>query len=335
MASYDIAASFAERIERELRRLDGWPATPPPESAWQSREAFFADTMTFFQWLQFVLLPRIRQIVTEQGHFPSQSMVGTYAIRELDGFDEASDLVSLLCDFDAFIEGDGSASLPLPQPQKTTPIPSRTPAESPLEVANRYWRTRDSQLLHTHPQSAAGYDTSLAERVFATASALIEIPGEPEKIAEGWLMRTVVQADRGPWLILTALSLDGSEWRIDLPLSIARTTMMFLRQHHIWPPYTDADDARGHAMRFWHHAANRNDRLARELLLLPADEVPHFGEGYVDEFFWYLTHEETEHAATVRVLMNTRDTSRVWFTRMVKQEGSWFVDLPATLDARE
>ena len=105
MDRHQRATQFAARIEQELRNLNAWQSSPIPESAYNSDRAFFADTMTFYQWLQFVLLPRIREIIAQRGEFPSTSEVGAYAVRELDGIDEARRLIQALSDFDAFIDG--------------------------------------------------------------------------------------------------------------------------------------------------------------------------------------------------------------------------------------
>lgn len=104
MDNFETAASYADRIERELRGLNAWQSEPPPEQAFESQTAFFADTMTFYQWLQFVLLARVRDTIAERGAFPPRSSVGTYAIRELDGNDDAGGLIQTLCEFDAWIE---------------------------------------------------------------------------------------------------------------------------------------------------------------------------------------------------------------------------------------
>jgi uncharacterized protein YqcC (DUF446 family) len=109
MDRYQVSADYADRIERELRALNVWQSEPPPATAFESETAFFADTMTFYQWLQFVLLPRVREIVERRGQFPRESSVGAYAVRELDGWDADSGLIEALCDFDGFIERKASA----------------------------------------------------------------------------------------------------------------------------------------------------------------------------------------------------------------------------------
>lgn len=94
-------------IEAEMRRIGMWQAEPLPEMAYAFQEAFAMDTMAFAQWLQFVFVPRVKSIVAARGEFPSGSSVGTQAIREFDGYDEASHLVSLLGEFDElFDNGD-------------------------------------------------------------------------------------------------------------------------------------------------------------------------------------------------------------------------------------
>lgn len=88
-------------IEAEMKRIGMWQEEPLPPQAYAFQKAFAMDTMAYSQWLQFVFIPRVRQIVSEKGTFPSGSMVATQAIREFDGWTEAGDLISLLSEFDA------------------------------------------------------------------------------------------------------------------------------------------------------------------------------------------------------------------------------------------
>lgn len=105
MGRYEQASGYADRLEAELRNLGRWQDKRPPESAFESRRPFFGDTMAFTQWLQFVLLARIRQVVVEKGAFPAHSQVGSYAVREFDTDYEAQSLTPILIEFDKFIEG--------------------------------------------------------------------------------------------------------------------------------------------------------------------------------------------------------------------------------------
>ena len=98
------ARKIIAEIEAEMKRTGYWSTQPLPAEAYDFRQAFAMDTMAFPQWLQFVFIPRVRQIIDEQGAFPSQSMVGTQAIREFDGDVNAEQLVSLLNDFDRLFD---------------------------------------------------------------------------------------------------------------------------------------------------------------------------------------------------------------------------------------
>ncbi|MBK8270360.1 MAG: YqcC family protein [Planctomycetes bacterium] len=84
-----------------MKRTHMWQDRPLPPEAYQFRRAFAIDTMAYSQWLQFIFIPRVREIIAGKGQFPSVSHVGAQAVREFDGMEEAGELVSLLCQFDA------------------------------------------------------------------------------------------------------------------------------------------------------------------------------------------------------------------------------------------
>jgi uncharacterized protein YqcC (DUF446 family) len=90
-----------DAIEAEMKRAGMWQNTPLPAEAYEFRQAFAMDTMAYSQWLQFVFIPRVRQIIAGDGAFPASSMVGAQAVREFDTVPEASDLTRLLSQFDA------------------------------------------------------------------------------------------------------------------------------------------------------------------------------------------------------------------------------------------
>ncbi|HEX8599819.1 MAG TPA: YqcC family protein [Chloroflexia bacterium] len=103
MPDYETARLKIGAIEAEMKRIGMWSAQPPPPEALNFRVAFAMDTMPFVHWLQFVFIPRVQEIIATEGDFPPGSQVGAQAVREFDGINEASGLVSLLSDFDHFI----------------------------------------------------------------------------------------------------------------------------------------------------------------------------------------------------------------------------------------
>lgn len=101
---HQYVTSIVDQIEAELKSIGWWSDTPPTDEQMNFTQAFAMDTMPLAMWIQFVLLPRVRQIILSRGAFPGQSMVGAQAVREYDGQDEAANLVTLLCQFDEAVE---------------------------------------------------------------------------------------------------------------------------------------------------------------------------------------------------------------------------------------
>ncbi|HUJ25765.1 MAG TPA: YqcC family protein [Myxococcales bacterium] len=102
--SHEAVAAQLALIEAELHRAGLWQEAPLPDEAFDFSRAFGADTMSYAQWLQFVFVPRVRELVEARGEFPASSSVGAQAVREFDGFAEADALVQLLSDFDALFD---------------------------------------------------------------------------------------------------------------------------------------------------------------------------------------------------------------------------------------
>ncbi|HKP49588.1 MAG TPA: YqcC family protein [Gemmatimonadales bacterium] len=101
MPDFQTVAHAIDRVETELKRIGWWREDPLPPEMYQFTQAFAMDTMPFACWLQFILIPRVRDIIGTGGEFPASSMVAAQAVREFDGVDEAHGLVSALSDFDA------------------------------------------------------------------------------------------------------------------------------------------------------------------------------------------------------------------------------------------
>jgi uncharacterized protein YqcC (DUF446 family) len=90
-----------EGIIAELHRIGAWSATPPPDTAFHNMGAFGMNTMTFEQWLQFVLVPRVEEALETEGPWPGSSDVAVHATRQFDGALDRDKLLDLLRNFDA------------------------------------------------------------------------------------------------------------------------------------------------------------------------------------------------------------------------------------------
>jgi uncharacterized protein YqcC (DUF446 family) len=97
---YTLAESKVNEIESFLKQAGWWQNERLPATVFENMGAFGENTMTFQQWLQFVLIPNVRKTVAYREAFPAESMVATYAIRNLDGDEQGEQLQHLLAQFD-------------------------------------------------------------------------------------------------------------------------------------------------------------------------------------------------------------------------------------------
>jgi uncharacterized protein YqcC (DUF446 family) len=102
--NYETAREKIDTIEAEIKRLGLWSSEPLPAEAYNFTSAFAMGTMPFARWLQFIFIPRVRELIATEDAFPRRSQVGAQAVREFGGLYEANGLVGLLNDFDDFIE---------------------------------------------------------------------------------------------------------------------------------------------------------------------------------------------------------------------------------------
>jgi uncharacterized protein YqcC (DUF446 family) len=98
-------AAAADRVEAAMREAGMWQDAPLDPAQYDFRMAFAMDTMAFSQWLQFVFLPRVREIVAGGGSLPGASNVAAQAVREFDGMqDSAGPVLDALIAFDALFD---------------------------------------------------------------------------------------------------------------------------------------------------------------------------------------------------------------------------------------
>lgn len=93
-------------IERELRLQGWWDAQAPDAQALSSQLPFSIDTLAFEQWLQWIFLPRMKQLLEAGAQLPSVSGIQSMAEQVYDGQpDKARGLIKLLGEFDQLIVG--------------------------------------------------------------------------------------------------------------------------------------------------------------------------------------------------------------------------------------
>ena len=99
----DRLDALLDDMQAELNRLDLWETTPPDPKAFQSETPFFADTMKFTQWLQWVFIARFRALLAGDHELPAQCDVAPLAEESLRDLNADTDpLVELIREFDDY-----------------------------------------------------------------------------------------------------------------------------------------------------------------------------------------------------------------------------------------
>ncbi len=106
----DVAEILID-IEGELRQLGLWDKIPPSSAALASTEPFCVDTLSLPQWLQFVFIPRLYQMLEAGQSLPSECAIAPMAEEYFRGTELAvQELVTALQRMDDMLSGRGLAS---------------------------------------------------------------------------------------------------------------------------------------------------------------------------------------------------------------------------------
>ncbi|HEU4616839.1 MAG TPA: YqcC family protein [Gammaproteobacteria bacterium] len=101
--------AVVDGLEAELRRMDLWEPEPPSEEQLASTQPFCCDTLALSQWLQWLLIPRMRRIFAGEGELPTASAIHPLAEDCFEHLDDARALLTLIDRFDRLIRGDAGA----------------------------------------------------------------------------------------------------------------------------------------------------------------------------------------------------------------------------------
>lgn len=97
-SSAEISACL-DAVEQELRSLGYWqgPAGRPAEEAFASQMPFCLDTMELPQWLEYMLLARLRELIALRQSLPERLVVAPMAQEYWRGrWGEHRDLIAAL-----------------------------------------------------------------------------------------------------------------------------------------------------------------------------------------------------------------------------------------------
>jgi uncharacterized protein YqcC (DUF446 family) len=104
---HDIPNRIADvllEVEATLRTHGMWDQNRPPADALGSEQPFCIDTLRFEQWLQWIFLPRMKEILEDSRPLPVKSGILSYAQEYLrKGAPPTTGLLELIKRFDDLI----------------------------------------------------------------------------------------------------------------------------------------------------------------------------------------------------------------------------------------
>ena len=101
---YQHLMNLLNELQTELKLAGLWSDTEPSKAPLSSIQPFGLDTLTFYEWLQFVLVKKLRLICDRRESLPDSSDVTTMA-EEVFKSDEitAPAVIRILITVDRFI----------------------------------------------------------------------------------------------------------------------------------------------------------------------------------------------------------------------------------------
>lgn len=100
------------RVQDELRALNLWQQSAPPPEALLSTQPFAMDTLSFHQWLQFIMIPRMQTLVVNRLPLPAKMAVSPMAVEVYRGqLTQYRGLIQCLRELDQSVSGEAAETL--------------------------------------------------------------------------------------------------------------------------------------------------------------------------------------------------------------------------------
>lgn len=105
----DRLSELLKALETEMRSQGRWESLAPAASALQSTQPFAVDTLSFDQWLQWILVPRMNELLAMQMPLPANCAIAPMAEEVYDKEDPGgARIILIVADIDLLLtEHDG------------------------------------------------------------------------------------------------------------------------------------------------------------------------------------------------------------------------------------
>lgn len=97
---YQTVYKKIDDIESEMKSSGAWSNKALDPVLLEDMGPFGNNTMPFENWLQFVFIPAVKDIIKNNDEFPETSQVGNYAVYAFDAQPAYQNLTYLLGEFD-------------------------------------------------------------------------------------------------------------------------------------------------------------------------------------------------------------------------------------------
>jgi len=91
------------KLEQLLKELQLWSDLSPSASAMASTEPFSCDVMALEQWLQFIFIPKMSQLIEQQQALPTNIAIAPMAEHLWQAIPHYHALIELLRDLDCLL----------------------------------------------------------------------------------------------------------------------------------------------------------------------------------------------------------------------------------------
>ena len=93
-----------QQLELQLRVQNLWQNSKPSQQALLSREPFAIDTLTFVQWLQFIFLEKMNELIQFSQPLPNSVSVHPMATEYFKGLDhDYSEIENIIARIDLLL----------------------------------------------------------------------------------------------------------------------------------------------------------------------------------------------------------------------------------------
>ena len=98
-----LIANLLQSLVLELKHLGEWQASPPSPKQLASELPFCVDTLTFYQWLQWVFVAKMQWLIDHKQPLPSVCAITPAAVEVIKPSDNTGHLLALIAALDAAI----------------------------------------------------------------------------------------------------------------------------------------------------------------------------------------------------------------------------------------